>query len=392
MKKKKLALIGHTYGLAHNRWKAHALSEYYDVYCIIPRLSGKDPLGQNYDTVDQDFEPSDQYEVIYLKELNLRGEITTFILSGLGKELKRIDPEVILIENEPWSFLRWQVWAHSLFHPKALLAEFTWENIKRPSVKGVILDFVYRLTARTSGVIVAGNEQAKELLVEAGKSKDKILVAAQLGVPDENFPKVSSSEKNDWKRNNGFKEQDIVIGFCGRFIEEKGILELLEAMKVLNKKNDVYRLVLLGDGPLKETVSEELNGAGIIVPPVKHYEVPDYMKYWDLAILPSKRSMRGAQLWEEQFGRVIIEAVAAGVPCIGSSSGAIPEVLGFESAVFKEGDADAIVSKLEELASAEVREKLYQLQSTRVSEIYTHSSIAQQYYSFFESFSKKTKS
>jgi glycosyltransferase involved in cell wall biosynthesis len=67
----------------------------------------------------------------------------------------------------------------------------------------------------------------------------------------------------------------------------------------------------------------------------------DMDQFWhaiDLLVLPSLTTPR----WAEQFGRVLVEAMARGVPVVGSSSGAIPEVIGQAGLIFPEGDARAL--------------------------------------------------
>src|SRR5260221_14335510 len=54
-------------------------------------------------------------------------------------------------------------------------------------------------------------------------------------------------------------------------------------------------------------------------------------------------------VWKEQFGRVLTEAMACGVPVVGSSSGAIPEVIGEAGLIFPEGDAAALAGCLAKL-------------------------------------------
>ena len=53
--------------------------------------------------------------------------------------------------------------------------------------------------------------------------------------------------------------------------------------------------------------------------------------------------------WKEQFGRVLVEAMASGVTLIGSDSGAIPGVIGEGGLIFKEGDVDDLSAKLQSL-------------------------------------------
>jgi len=77
----------------------------------------------------------------------------------------------------------------------------------------------------------------------------------------------------------------------------------------------------------------------------------------DVLVLPSKTM----PTWKEQFGRVLIEAMACQVSVIGSSSGAIPEVIGKAGLVFKEGNAADLRAKIEQLKSSpKVRKELAQ--------------------------------
>jgi glycosyltransferase involved in cell wall biosynthesis len=81
--------------------------------------------------------------------------------------------------------------------------------------------------------------------------------------------------------------------------------------------------------------------------------------------------------WKEQFGRILIEAMACGVPVVGSSSGEIPQVIGTAGLVVPEGDAEALAAALQRLHDdTELRTRLGQLGRQRVLERYTHERIA----------------
>ena len=71
----------------------------------------------------------------------------------------------------------------------------------------------------------------------------------------------------------------------------------------------------------------------------------------DALVLPSHTTA----VWSEQFGRVLIEAMAEHVPVIGSDSGAIPEVIADAGIIFHEGDVGRITQQLQELLSNETR-------------------------------------
>ncbi len=111
------------------------------------------------------------------------------------------------------------------------------------------------------------------------------------------------------------------------------------------------------------------------VPAVPAAEVPAYLRAMDALVLPS----RTTPVWKEQFGHVLIEAMACEVPAIGSDSGAIPEVIGPAGLLFPEGDASALARALDELRSQPaLRKRLGEEGRRRVLERYTHEQIARQ--------------
>ena len=118
-----------------------------------------------------------------------------------------------------------------------------------------------------------------------------------------------------------------VFGYLGRLTEEKGVLDLLDAFLKFHPEEEVS-LLIIGDGPLREAVESRLatpamRGRGRLLQVVPHREVPLHLSAMDAIVVPS-RTTPG---WREQFGRVLIEAAACGVPAIGSDSGEIPRLI-----------------------------------------------------------------
>jgi glycosyltransferase involved in cell wall biosynthesis len=115
---------------------------------------------------------------------------------------------------------------------------------------------------------------------------------------------------------------------------------------------------------------------------VPHENFPDYFACLDVMVLPSLTT----PTWKEQFGRVLVEAMACGVPVIGSSSGAIPEVLGEAGLIFPEGDENALAEKIGLLMKeAAWRERLSRTGQERVSRLYSTSVIAERTHHFYQS-------
>ncbi|MCP1092511.1 glycosyltransferase family 4 protein [Bacillaceae bacterium OS4b] len=112
----------------------------------------------------------------------------------------------------------------------------------------------------------------------------------------------------------------LIIGYFGQLASNKGVEYLINAIKDL-PNNIVSKLYVCGDGPLIESLTQLANGDNRIVftGKLKHGEVKDYMRLVDLTIMPS--------VWEEPFGRVIIESYQTGTPVFASNVGGIPEII-----------------------------------------------------------------
>lgn len=107
------------------------------------------------------------------------------------------------------------------------------------------------------------------------------------------------------------KSQKFQVLFVGRLVEEKGILQLLQAAKMWNKN---IALRIIGSGPLEKEIP-----SSIYLGKIDNDKLPLYYSAADVLIVPS--------IHEEGFGRVILESLACGTPVIGSSRGAIPEAM-----------------------------------------------------------------
>lgn len=136
----------------------------------------------------------------------------------------------------------------------------------------------------------------------------------------------------------------------GRLVWEKGHHDLLRAAAELKRRGEPdLRVVIVGKGPEERRLRSVASDLGLeelvefrgFVP---HDEVPGLLARASCLVLASLPT----QFWEEQFGMVLVEAMAARLPVVAAASGAIPEVLGGYGALFAPGDwlglADALAS------------------------------------------------
>jgi glycosyltransferase involved in cell wall biosynthesis len=178
-----------------------------------------------------------------------------------------------------------------------------------------------------------------------------------------------------------------VIGYVGRLLEQKGVDTLLRAFSSISSESRCYSssggrsspsLVIVGDGPDAPRLQALTRDLGLgervrFLPAVPHDKVAPVYRSIDILVVPS----RTTPLWVEQFGRVLIEGMAAGCVVIGSSSGAIPSVIADAGLIFTEDDVPELSAELRRVLgdpglSLALRAKAL----TRVRALYTWDAVA----------------
>ncbi|MEM9768826.1 MAG: glycosyltransferase, partial [Cyanobacteria bacterium P01_D01_bin.71] len=192
----------------------------------------------------------------------------------------------------------------------------------------------------------------------------------------------------------GIDPDDFVVGFVGRFVEEKGLLTLMQALGQLKAQGQPWKCLLLGRGPLKADLQKQAVALGISdrirwVESVPHDDVPRYINLMSALVLPSETTYKFKTMtsvgWKEQFGHVLIEAMACQVPVIGSDSGEIPHVIGDAGLVFPEGNADELANRIRILLeSPETRTDFSKRGYDLAMEQYTNRALAQKVLDFYQ--------
>jgi glycosyltransferase involved in cell wall biosynthesis len=246
--------------------------------------------------------------------------------------IKKVKPDIVHIEEEPFTPVCMEfVRVAKKRNKKAVF--FTWENIERKY--NPLYSVCERYDLKNSDAAIAGNLEAKELLIKKGFLND-VGVIPQYGINTEEFL------DKDFHKS---KEEYNVV-YIGRLTKEKGIDILLEA--VCNIQN--VKLHIAGTGSMLQEIKQKIEKLNVQNKVIFHSyvareKIPEFLNKMDILVLPSVTTPN----WKEQFGRVIIEAFAAKVAVIGSDSGAIPEVIDDAGIVFKENNAMDLRNKLENL-------------------------------------------
>lgn len=296
--------------------------------------------------------------------IRFNGQFHTYHFPKLKQRLVEIQPDIVHIDEEPYNLATWlalrqarQAGAKTLF--------FSWQNLE----KEYPLPFRHLEKQVLAGVdfAIMGNQEAACVWHNKGYT-GPYRVIPQFGVDPELFCPAGPRDPG-----RGF-----IIGAANRrLLPEKGVDVLLRAAAGMP---GIWRLHIAGDGPSRPSLMQLARDLGIAERvffdgPISSLQMPTYLQQLDVLVL-SSRTMPN---WKEQFGRVLIEAMACETAVIGSSSGEIPNVIGDAGLIFEEEDVDALRAHLMRLMQqVETREKLGRDGRARVLQHYTQSQIAAQ--------------
>ena len=334
------------------------------------------------------------YQLV-VEPVRFNGRFHLFHFPHLATRVREFRPDIVHADEEPYNPATWHVLrlaqsagAKSLF--------FTWQNLYRRYLPP--FSWIEQRCFAMADRAIAGNAEAVDVLRRKGYRKP-VDVIPQFGVDPEIFRRVGKKgEVGSVKREEGMGKGPSLsptpplphssthtfrIGFVGRLVEQKGLMDLVEAAAELREG---YTLTLVGAGPMRAALEARAADLGMadkleIRGGVPSAEMPGIYNCMDALVLPSRTRPN----WKEQFGRALVEAMACEVPVIGSDSGEIPHVIGDAGLVFPEGDVDALTHHLASLRdSTDLRRQLGAKARARVLYRFTQSSVAEQTFRVYQ--------
>lgn len=378
----RLLVVGHPFILAFNQQKYAAMKR-LDLQLELRILGPKEyrhPFGKFLPEVHPDLSSA---EVVPLPFF-LYGTHMTYLLDPLGvaRILREFRPDVIHLEEEPHAFITAEMTSlREAFAPQAALTLFTWDNLDRPR-RFPISTLKRRLRAfslRRASAVVCGNRDAQRILRAQAGYERPAPVLPQYGLDPE---KHAPGPEPLLKQRLGLDDA-VCVAYAGRMLPEKGVRLLWEALTRLTRFP--WKLLLVGSGPLDTEIDVQWSARFprrvVRVPAVPHHQVPRYLRCADIFVLASY----AVENWKEQFGLALAQAMMVGAAPVGSSSGAIPGVLGPGGLVFEEGNIGSLAHALESLfVSPQLRQELGAQARSFALANYSLPRVAEKYLSVFE--------
>ncbi len=285
--------------------------------------------------------------------------------------LHRFRPDIVHVEEEPDSLAALQVaLARRAWAKRARLVYHSWQNVRRelrPGVRALLA-----VTLRSADAILCASRKSEQVWRSMGFTGLTRTILPQ-GVDVSRFAPRPDPPVHD----------HFSVGYVGRLVAEKGCDTLLDAVAALAPP---VELTLVGDGPERRPLEGRAAALGLaarvrFTGRLPHEAMPSVLAGFDVVVLPS----RTTPVWEEQFGRVLAEAMACAVSAVGSDSGAIPEVIGDAGLTFPEGDAAALAQCLRALReSPSLRRQLGQRGRERAIAEFSEATLARQTAAFYK--------
>lgn len=269
-------------------------------------------------------------------------------------------------------------WLFKLFNPE-LKFMLTLQEGKNLDTQNRAIRLGRKLIVKKADVITVISSYLKNYAKRLNK-KAQILVIPN-GVDMANFSKeYGYGELSELADRLGIKPGERVITTVSRLVPKNGVDILIRAMEILDYKLETrnYKLLIIGDGEQRgelASLAKELNVFEKIIwaGSVSHSDLPKYLKISDVFVRPSR---------SEGLGSAFLEAMAAGVPVIGTKVGGISDFLkNKETGLFAEvNNPEDLTDKISLILNdKDLVEKLKKNAKNLVIEKYNWKIIAEQF-------------
>ena len=316
------------------------------------------------------------YELI-VTDIAFNGHYHLHFYPKLRRIVRQVQPDIFHIDEEPYNLATFQaMWLAQSVGAGTVV--FSWQNQFRHYP--LPFSLMERYVLDRADALLVGNSESGEVWQRKGY-RGPIYLIPQFGVDPTIYYRHERPMRRErrsvvrYRHARRPSQPVLAIGYVGRLVEEKGLEVLfLAASKLIGP----WTIQILGDGPDRERLEKMVQWLGIsgqvtFDQKMPSTHLPHYFSGLDVLVLPSLTRPN----WKEQFGRVLIEAMACDVITVGAHSGAIPEVIGEAGLTFAEGDVNELRAQLQRLIDdVALREALRSQGRQRVVENYTQAAVA----------------
>ena len=376
MPRMKVTVVTHAYLAEENRKKLALLAREVELEVVSPDRA-RTPLFRY--RIDTPVIQQDGYTMRFFRPLPAAAGIPArYVLWSRDLGLRRFRPDVVHVEGEPWTLVAQQALSCAGRHAPGAAVVCTVRQHTYTSYGTLtgVKDWLGRRAIARIDRFLAGNSGSRRVLEERfAVSPERIELSPQLGVDTDHFRPVTPEERRETRRRWGLAEDALVVGYCGRLVEEKGLLDLCQAVQAAQGRPGTrLQLALLGDGPLRSRLEAV---AGVVLhDTVAHGEVASFLQALDVFVLPTV-AITDQRATLELDAHALQEAMACGVASVGTASGVIPEILSGAGLLVPPSAPPALAEAMAQLLDPAKRRQWGEAGRQRVLERYSNQRVVE---------------
>ena len=376
MPRMKVTVVTHAYLAEENRKKLALLAREVELEVVSPDRA-RTPLFRY--RIDTPVIQQDGYTMRFFRPLPAAAGIPArYVLWSRDLGLRRFRPDVVHVEGEPWTLVAQQALSCAGRHAPGAAVVCTVRQHTYTSYGTLtgVKDWLGRRAIARIDRFLAGNSGSRRVLEERfAVSPERIELSPQLGVDTDHFRPVTPEERRETRRRWGLAEDALVVGYCGRLVEEKGLLDLCQAVQAAQGRPGArLQLALLGGGPLRARL--EAAPGVVLHDTVAHGEVASFLQALDVFVLPTV-AITDQRATLELDAHALQEAMACGVASVGTASGVIPEILSGAGLLVPPSAPAALAEAMAQLLDPAKRRQWGEAGRQRVLERYSNQRVVE---------------
>ena len=192
--------------------------------------------------------------------------------------------------------------------------------------------------------------------------RDEQCFVLKNGIDTKKFSVRNETKIEEYKNKFGISQEDFVVIFAGRLVDEKGALETIKAVKACDDK--AIKLLIVGAGFYSSDIvdnytlelrkeAEAIKERIIFTGYIDYDDMPSIYHLGNVAVLPS--------MWDEPAGMTMVEAVVSALPLITTNSGGIPEYISSNCAVLLKRDDNLVENIKQQILNIKEKPEKYQM-------------------------------
>lgn len=267
----------------------------------------------------------------------------------VAKKLLKIKPSLLHIHGNKAAMIGWLA-THLRPVKRTVITVHNFpSNLNSTSKMYPIVKQANRVVFNSAKRIIAVSSEIRRCLEkDIGVDERKVTVIPN-GIDIIKWAFYRHIDRHLVKEELGLADSTVLIGAVGRLVPFKGFNILLKSLRrIIDNYPNAY-LIILGDGPLRDTLEEQAKELGI-AQYIKFLGFVDepgrYMSALDVFVLPSIN---------EPFGIVLLEAMAMGIPVVSTRSGGVLDIIedGVTGLLAEPGDDKSLAESIERLLGDE---------------------------------------